>query len=126
MATETAVLLRELSEPWMPGDKIKAAISRAADAAGLQYSRAYEMWYGRARRVLPAEVDRIETAVARKREQGATNELQQLRQRVSRLERLLYALDASDEDFHRPSTAALREHIREMGGKVGASNSSVD
>ncbi|MFG1302687.1 GIY-YIG nuclease family protein [Xanthobacter autotrophicus] len=43
-----AFWLRKLSEPIHPTDNMKARIARSADAAGMIYSRAYEIWYGRA------------------------------------------------------------------------------
>jgi hypothetical protein len=97
--TDVSAYLRELSEPWERGDKIKAAIARAARAAGLSYWRAFDIWYGKARRIEPAEADRIQAALQRKSEQRARNEFHELRTRLLRLEALLV-----QTDFHRPTT----------------------
>lgn len=43
-----AFWLRKLSEPIRPTDNIKARIGRSADVAGMTFSRAFEIWYGRA------------------------------------------------------------------------------
>lgn len=91
--------LRELSEPWAPGDRVKAAIARAARLSGLSYWRCFDIWYGKARRVEAFEITAIADALERKRELEAKNELAQLRLRLSRLEARLLS---TDEDFHRP------------------------
>lgn len=59
--------LRELAEPRPVGDRIKAAISRAARATGLPYARAFNVWYGRARRIDAHEAQQIRDAITSKR-----------------------------------------------------------
>ena len=54
--TDPAAALRELSEPWSRGDRVKAAIQRAARRADLAYWRAFNIWYGKARRIEPHEI----------------------------------------------------------------------
>lgn len=95
-----AEALRELSEPWAPGDRVKTAIMRAARHSGLSYWRAFDIWYGKARRVEPHEIELISSAVEKKRTREAANELQELRLRLTRLEA---RLSQTDEDFHRPT-----------------------
>lgn len=90
--------LRELSEPWARGDKIKRAIDRAAKASGLSYWRAFDIWYGKARRIEAFEHDAVAQALDRKRKEAARNELYELRTRITRLESLLVQ---TDPDFHR-------------------------
>lgn len=92
--------LRELSEPWAPGDRVKAAIQRAARLSGLSYWRCFDLWYDKARRVDPQEIKAIADALARKREREAGNELQELRTRLAKLESRLSQVD---EDFYRPT-----------------------
>lgn len=81
--------LRELSEPWPSGDRIKAAIDRAARRAGLSYWRAFDIWYGKARRVEDGERKRIAEALTKRREEAARHELHELKLRIARLEALL-------------------------------------
>lgn len=104
--------LQALSEPWERGDKIKRAIERSAHLAGLSYSRAFEIWYGRARRIEPAEVARISEALEQKNRLEARNELSELRLRLARLESLLVQ---TDPDFHRPTVDLLRQSVRRSG-----------
>lgn len=78
--------LKELSKPHGEGEKIPSIIERTAHLAGLSYSRAYEIYYGRAKRIEPAEVDRITEALDRKNRRDARDEFQELRILVARLE----------------------------------------
>lgn len=115
--TDIAASLRELSEPWSAGDRVKAAIDRAARAAGFSYTRTFDLWYGKARRVEPFEEAAVADALDRKRREAARNELHELRTRLLRLESLLAQ---SDPDFHREDIAAGREQLRQMGRTRGA------
>jgi len=121
--SEIAAQLRELSEPWERGDRTKAAIARAAQRAGLSYWRAFDIWYGKARRIEAHEAQRIAKAVDNKRIEGARNELHELRARLSRLESLLAQ---SDPNFHRESLAQTRSALRHVGGNDRAADRSVD
>jgi hypothetical protein len=116
--TDISASLRELSEPWERGDKIKAAIARAARAAGLSYWRAFDIWYGKARRIEPSEAGQIQAALQRKSEEYARNELRDLRRRLLRLESLLVS---TDPEFHRDDIDLARQQVRGLGG----SNSAV-
>ena len=102
-------MLRELAEPWAGGEKVKVAIDRAARLAGLKYWRAFDIWYGKARCVQDFEVEAISSALERKRELEARNELQNLRTRLARLESLLVQ---RDEDFHRHEVDFVWEAVR--------------
>lgn len=64
--SEAADGLRALARPIGPGDKVKAQIARAAKLAGLQYSRAFHLWYGNARSITPHEVEAIRAARLKK------------------------------------------------------------
>jgi predicted phage-related endonuclease len=110
--TDVSAALRALSEPWERGDKIKAAIARSARAAGLTYWRAFDIWYGKARRIDPAEADRIQAALQRKSEEHARNEFHELRTRLLRLESLLVQTDAQ---FRRPTIDQTRDAMRNIG-----------
>ena len=106
---DVAKALKELSEPQMRGEKITIIIERTARLAGLSYSRCYEIWYGRARRIEHTEVVRINDALKQKHAREARNELQELRLRLTRLETLL---SISDPEFHRENLGALRDGLR--------------
>lgn len=114
--------LQELSEPSERGEKIQFIIDRAAKAAGLGYSRAYEIWYGRAKRVSDEERVRVAEALEKKRKVAAANELNELRTRITRLESLLVQIDP---DFHRSSLDACRHQVRAMDGNGGAVHRAV-
>lgn len=106
---DPAKALKELSQPQMRGEKIVTIIERCARLAGLSYSRCYEIYYGRARRIEPEEIARISEALDRKNQKDARNELSELRLRLLRLENLLLQ---TDEEFHRPTADLLRQQVR--------------
>src|SRR6188768_2488121 len=110
---DAAAALRELAEPSALGDRIKAAIDRAARRAGLSYWRAFDIWYGKARRIEPSEIDAIEDALLKRRKEVTRNELHDLRTRLARLEALLVQ---TDEEFHRPELDRLRSPDGGLGG----------
>lgn len=114
--SDVAASLQELAEPSRRGDRVKVAIERAARLAGLTYWRAFDIWYGKARHILPQEAERVSTALAKKREEDARNELHELRVRLTRLESL-YA--QTDPDFHRPSSDFVRDRLRDLDGTNG-------
>lgn len=105
--------LKELAEPRPGGDRTKQAIDRAARRAGLSYWRTFDLWYGKARRIEPFEIDAITDALQRKRKEATRNELHELRTRLARLESLLAQ---TDPDFHRPTIDRLRESAGGFGG----------
>jgi hypothetical protein len=96
VVTEVAEGLKALSEPRPSGDRIKTAISRAARRAGLSYWRAFDLWYGKARRIDAAELEAIRAANQKHSRRGAdaSDELKQLRERISALEALVAAQTA--------------------------------
>jgi hypothetical protein len=88
-------MLRQLSKPWGDGEKVKSAIDRAARLAGLRYWRAFDIWYGKARRVEDLEQGRIAEALRIKDEIDGQNELADLKRRLARLEARLAKEDAN-------------------------------
>ena len=110
MTAEQAAL-RELAEPWFGGERVKRAIDRAARRAGLSYWRAFDIWYGKARRIEQFEYDAIADALDKKRKEALRNELHELRTRLARLESLLVA---TDPDFHRADADLVRRQIRQI------------
>lgn len=113
---EASVALRELAGAGTRGDRTKAAIQRAARIVGLNYSRAFEIWYGRARRIEQYEREKISEALDRKRREHARNEFHELQTRLARLEA---RLSRTDEDFHRETIDSVREQARGLGGMGG-------
>ncbi len=89
LACEMRTGLRRLAEPIPAGDSIKAQIGRAARAANLTYSRAFELWYGRARRIDAHELEAVRTARLRKVEErhheltAVATDLEALAQRMA-------------------------------------------
>jgi hypothetical protein len=92
---DAQVALKELAAR-QPGDAVKRAIENAAKRAGLSYWRAFDLWYGKARRIEDFERVQIATAIARKREQDARAELHDLRLRLTRLESILTLNDTKE------------------------------
>jgi hypothetical protein len=101
--SDIAADLRALADD---GLKIHDAIASAARRAGLSRWRAFDIWYGKARRIEADERARVAEALDRKRKEAARNELRDLR---IRLEILEARLRQGDEDFHRHDVAALRQ-----------------
>ena len=104
--------LKELAEPRPGGELVKTAINRAARLCRLPYWRCFDLWYGKARRVEPAEITAIADALERKRELEASNELAELRRRLARLEARLLS---TDEDFYRPHIDFLGRRACQSG-----------
>lgn len=109
---DVAGQLRELSKPRGEGEKAIPMIERTARLAGLSFSRCYEIWYRRARKIETAEVARISEALEKKNRLDARNELSELRLRLERLESLLVQTGA---DFHRPTVDLMRQSVRRSG-----------
>jgi hypothetical protein len=111
--SDAAVMLRELSMPWGPGERIKSVLDRTARLARLTYSRTYEIWYCRARRIEPYEIDQIAEALRIKNERALKNELHALRSRLAQIE----ATVSRDSEFYRPDVDYARDMLRQLGGK---------
>jgi hypothetical protein len=101
IAWEPAQMLRAQSDP---GARTMVAIDQAARRSGLNYWRAFDIWYGKARRIEPHETEKIKQALdakndqARADERATRDEIQALKSRIARLEA---RLAAEDEDVHR-------------------------
>src|SRR5690242_1594515 len=110
--SDASLMLRELSYPWAPGEYVKSAIGRAAALASLQYWRAFDIWYRKARRVEDYEIAQIAEALRIKNEKAARNELHQAKLILARLEA---RLNSGDADFYRADIDGLREATARMG-----------
>lgn len=113
MSTVYSQHLRELAEPAPSGDYTKTAIGRAAKAAGLHYWRAWDIWYGKARRIDAHEALAIGEALQKKRDEDARNEFHDLRTRLLKMESRLVS---QDQDFHRQTIDLLRLQTRGPSG----------
>jgi hypothetical protein len=89
LGSDFSVSLQELAKPCPEGDRIKRAIDRAARAAGLSYWRAFDIWYGKARRIDAHEAAQINEALRIKREKAVASEYQELKTRLAKLESAL-------------------------------------
>lgn len=114
----THALLRELSEPWGDGERVKNVIERTAKLARLSFWRTSDLWYLKARKVEDAELLQIREALRIKSEKAARNELRDLKFRIAKLEARLSA--SSDPDFYRNDIDFARDLVRAAGG-VGSS-----
>ena len=110
---DAAVMLRELSEPWSSGERVKTAIDRAARLAQLSYWRTFDIWYRKARKVEDYEIAQIAEALRIKNEKAARNELHQAKLILARLEA---RLNSGDADFYRADIDGLRAQTSGMGG----------
>ena len=101
--------LQELAEPSARGDRVKAAIERAARLSGLSYWRTFDLWYAKTRRIEDYEITAINDALLKKRATETRNELSELRLRLARLESLLVQ---TDPEFHRETVDLVRTQMR--------------
>ena len=88
-------LLKELAGPGERGDRTKAAINRAARLAGLDYWRAFNLWYGKVKRVEAVEADAIRDALRVKREEAACNDIYKLQLQIEQLKSRLVQTSAN-------------------------------
>jgi hypothetical protein len=86
---EYSQMLRELALPKPEGDKYNFAITRAAKACGLEYWRAFDIWYRKARRIDDHEAIQIREALRLKREKALADEYHELKVRIAKLESAL-------------------------------------
>jgi hypothetical protein len=111
--------LRELAAPITRSEKMSVAIERAARLSGLEPWRAFNIWYGKAKRVETAERQAVKAALAKKQREAARNEFHELKIRLAILESRLNQIDP---DFHSPTLDAAREQMRGLGGVDRAGN----
>jgi hypothetical protein len=90
IAEEMRCSLRQLAGQKMASDSVKSLIGRAARSAGLTYSRAYELWYGRARRIDAHELDGVRARLQAQRDEADRSrfreEIAEIHARLARLE----------------------------------------
>ena len=69
--SDAALMLRELSLPWAAGERMKTVLDRTSRLARLTYWRTFDIWYGKARRIEPHEIEQIAEALRIKKEIGS-------------------------------------------------------
>lgn len=111
--SDAATMLRELSYPWEPGERIKTIIDRTSRLCRLSYWRTFDIWYRKARKVEDYEIAQIAEALRIKTEKAARNEFHDLKLRLARLEA---AMASQDANFHSPSIDFARDMVRQLGG----------
>lgn len=110
--TDIAAQLQALAEPRPGGEYVKTAIDRAAKLSGLDYWRAFDIWYRKARCVRDFECDAVSAALTKKNRLETRNEVRDLRTRLAILESRLARIDP---DFHCEEIGALRGQVRGLG-----------
>lgn len=111
---EAAGLLRELAGGRKAGESVKAVLWRVRrNLTNWKPSRVRDVWYRDPRvKVRAGEIEQLRALVEqRANDKAAVDELAELRNRISRLEALL---ECTDEAFHSPAVAALREQRRAL------------
>lgn len=116
---EASFRLRRLAEPYPAGDRVKAAIQRAAKRAGLPIQRTENLWYGEARLVRAEEMDAIRQADEARlaKEENAREQAQQLGALFASVAARLWETDA---DGNRDDIAALVKAARALGASHSA------
>jgi hypothetical protein len=111
--SEAAELLRVIAGEREAGESIKGVFRRLTRRLkGWSDSRVRDVWHQDERvRIRAEELEQLRAVAGAKRAEGK-NDLQELRDRISRLERLL---EASDAPFHSETLTVLRDQKRQMG-----------
>jgi hypothetical protein len=94
--SDAATMLKELSQPWRPGEFVKDALMRVAPLAGLSPTRASDIWYGKARRVETHELATIADALAKKNVRSVWNRIHNIEVELAQLKSII---NASSADF---------------------------
>lgn len=110
VGSEFSEALKELAAPYPEGDRFKSAIGRAARIAGLDYWRAFNIWYGKARRIDAHEAAQINEALRIKREKAVANEYHDLKTRLAKLESALLIQD--NPNIHRKASGPAGFGVR--------------
>jgi replicative DNA helicase len=116
LTLEASEMLRRLSEPAVAGDKVKAQISRAARAAGLSYWRAFDLWYGKARRIDAHELDAIRLAQASRQQRSGdrAHELKTIAEELEAIAGRLSRLGSPEARTDLQATRAVLARVRNL------------
>ena len=113
---EASDLLRKAAGNRRADESMKAVFRRVGrQLKGWSDSRIRDVWYRDRRvRIRAEEVEQLKS-IAPPEPIETGDALAELRNRVSRLESLVSRLETTDEAFHSPELAALRDQRRQMG-----------
>lgn len=114
--------LRKIAGELLPGEKIGVVIGRVASLVGLKYSRAFELWYGRSRRLESYEREQIREALARKELERLENDLHNWRISLAKMDAKVASLRA---DLNRPRLDLLGHEVRGRGRRARAPHSAM-
>jgi len=117
---EASRLVRQIAEPYQIGDTVKRQIDRAARRIPFwSYSRVRDAWYGNPRmRIGADELSELRLLLEKSdRARQDRDELDDLRDRLSRVET---ALMVSDPQFHSSDIDAYRAALRASRGMGGS------
>ena len=78
-SVEASRLLREIVSPTPAGTKVKVLIAQAARRLGWSYSRTFDVYYQKARRIDAAEMDALRKAARMRAEGDGARENAELR-----------------------------------------------
>ncbi|WP_038950403.1 hypothetical protein, partial [Bradyrhizobium genomosp. III] len=111
---EASNLLRELAGKGQPGESVKTVLHRLSrKLSGWNPSRIKDVWYADNRVCIRGvELQQLRALARPVVETVRDNDLDELRNRIARLERIL---ETTDPAFHRETIAAYRDLGREMG-----------
>lgn len=116
---DATMMLKDLSQPWRPGEFVKDAISRIAPLAGLSQTRAADIWYGKARRVEDYELANIADALAKKNERSIWNRIHNIEVELAQLKSIVRL---SNTDYGQSAFDSSGGPVRVAGqnGRSGA------
>lgn len=87
--TDATTMLKDLAQPWRPGEFVKDVISRVAPLAGLSATRAADIWYGKARRIEDGEIANIADALAKKTANSVWNRIHNIEVELAQLKSIV-------------------------------------
>ena len=100
-SVEASVLIQSIAGPVPAGTKVKTLIHRAARLLGWSDSRAFDVWYMKARRIDAEEMDALRRAARVREEDASRTEYAGL---IAHLEAITRRLDAIEQAVGRASS----------------------
>jgi hypothetical protein len=98
--------LKALGKKLVPLGNVRERIEQSARAVGISQTRAFDLWYGKARRVTAEEVAHIKAALRKTIKRGIQNDIAEIRAQLAVVEA---RMDAIDADFYEPAVDVLRQ-----------------
>lgn len=116
--TDATAMLKELAEPWRPGEFVKDVINRVAPLAGLSQTRAGDIWYGKARRIEGNELARIAEALGKRNARSVWNRIHKIEVELAQLRSIVAA---SNADYGQSDADIGSDRLR-VAGQAGRSS----